>query len=1026
MTTPNMDTSSMNWDLMPQLSRDERFRNGNPKDIEKVIAWTKSQFDNIKSARAATERQWYLNLSFFFGKQNVVYRQGPNMIVGSSGNLYVPPAPYWRSRPVLNRIRPAMRKEMSKLTAQKPSVTVVPATNDDRDLFAAQAGEQVWDSLYREKKVAWNLRRTIWWSTITGTGFLKSFWDPTKIDEGAGLQGMDQPGDICIDLVTPFHLFVPDFRAEGVEDQPYIIQAQLKSREAVSLMFPGLNITGGEKTQTDILDDVWLNLIGASTQTDKKQVLCLEVWIKPGAVQLFPEGAMFTIVGDQVVQGMEGWPYSHGMYPYAKFDSIPSGKFYSDSVITDLIPIQREINRIHGQIIENKNRMAKLQLIAPKGSIDATKITTEPGQVIFYNPGLAPPQPIPVQGIPSYVMQELDRLQVEFDNISGQHEISRGQTPSGVTAGCVDPETQALTRTGWKSYTEIFEGDEIYAFDPETGTGKWSRVNLMLSMPYKGDVCKMNGAFHSSITTPDHKWWVTNTHNGKQRKTESQLLKANDSIPVVAFKGEYYDSDISIELAELLGWIVADGHFAYYRYKDENHLCGIKIHQSETANNHKCDRIQYLFDTLNLEYTYSEDSTGISCWYICESDAKWIRDLIPDKRIPVELMSDLSPELIQAFIDGLIGGDGSFNKSGSARLHTKWPEEAEAFQIVCNFIGKSVGIYQGVSKTSTNGLAFTCTVREEKYNRIVVKRNRLRTEYYEGIVWCPSVDTGFWLARKDGHTFVTGNTAIAFLQEQDDSILAGAFDSLEEGIEKVAHLTLGYVQQFWTIPRMLKTVGNDGAFDVLTLKGSDLRGNNDIRVEAGSSLPTSKAAKMAFIMDLMKMQFIPPDKGLQLLEMGGVQKLYENIQRDAKQAQRENTKMAAATEEQVQTYTQGIAMEQQTNPEKYFDPFTGQPKGPVGVDGMPLMPLIVPVNKWDNHEIHIEEHNNYRKSAAYDALDDTQKNLYEEHVNQHVEMLVVGSMGAGGIAPVAGPEGPEAQENPLAPGFEEVPGGGAV
>lgn len=532
MTTPNMDTSSMNWDLMPQLSRDERFRNGNPKDIEKILTWTKSQFNNIKSARAATERQWYLNLAFYFGKQNVVYRQGPNLIVGSTGNLYVPPAPYWRSRPVVNKIRTAITKEGAKLTAQKPNVTIVPATNDDRDLFAAQAGEQVWDSLYRAKRVAWSLRRTLWWTSNTGTGFMKSFWDPNKIDKGAGMQGQDQEGDICIDPVTPFHLFAPDFRAEGIEDQPFLIQAQLKSREAVKLLFPGLNITGGEKTQADILDDTWLNLIGASTQTDKNQVLCLEVWIKPGAVQLFPEGAMFTIVGDQVVQGMEGWPYEHGLYPYAKFERIPSGKFYADSVITDLIPVQREINRIHGQIIENKNRMAKLQLLAPKGSVDASKITTEPGQVIFYNPGLAPPQPMPVQSIPSYVMQELDRLQVEFDNISGQHEISRGQTPAGVTAG----------------------------------------------------------------------------------------------------------------------------------------------------------------------------------------------------------------------------------------------------------------------------------------------------------------------------------TAIAYLQEQDDSILSYAFDSLEEGIEKIAHMTLGYVQQFWSIPRMLRTVGNDGAFDVLTLKGSDLRSNNDIRVEAGSSLPTSKAAKMAFIMDLMKME----------------------------------------------------------------------------------------------------------------------------------------------------------------------------
>lgn len=690
---------------MPQLSRDERFRNGNPKDIEKILSWSKSQFDNIKSARAATERQWYLNLAFYFGKQNVVYRQGPNLIVGSTGNLYVPPAPYWRSRPVINKIRPIIRKEMSKLTAQKPNVTVVPATNDDRDLFAAQAGEQVWDSLYRAKRVAWALRRTVWWTCNTGTGFLKSFWDPNKIDKGAGLQGMDAQGDICIDPVTPFHLFAPDFRAEGIEDQPYLIQAQLKSREAVQLMFPGLNITGGERGQADILDDTWLNLIGASTQTDKKQVLCLEVWVKPGAVQLFPEGAMFTIVGDQVVQGMEGWPYQHGLYPYAKFDHIPSGKFYADSSIVDLIPLQREINRTHGQIIENKNRMAKLQLLAPKGSVDASKITTEPGQVIFYNPGLTPPQSMPVQSIPSYVMQELDRLQVEVDNISGQHEISRGQTPAGVTAG----------------------------------------------------------------------------------------------------------------------------------------------------------------------------------------------------------------------------------------------------------------------------------------------------------------------------------TAIAYLQEQDDSILSHTFDSLEEGIEKVAHMTLGYVQQFWTIPRMLKTVGNDGAFDVLTLKGSDLRSNNDIRVEAGSSLPTSKAAKMAFIMDLMKMNFIPPDKGLQLLEMGGVQKLYENIQRDAKQAQRENTKMAAATEEVVQQFTEGIAMEMQANPEKYFDTLTGQPKGPVGVDGMPLQPLLVPVNKWDNHAVHIEEHNNYRKSAAYEALDDTQKNLFEEHVNQHVEMMVVGSMGAGSVGPPIDESGgmPAGPESPVA-GFEEGPDAGAV
>lgn len=668
MTTPNMPESSMSLDSSTEqqqpLTNDERFKKGNDKDLQKIRTWAKHEFDAIKNARSAVERQWYLNLAFYFGKQNVVYRQGPNMIVGASGNLYVPPAPYWRSRPVINRIRPIIRQEMTKLTSQKPNVAVVPATNDDRDLFAAQAGEQIWESLYEERKFHHLLRRVTFWSQTCGTGFMKSYWDPDKIDRAA-----NQMGDVCMEPLTPFHLFAPDLRQEEIESQPYLIHAQMKSREQIELQFPGQDFSGS-KDQSDILDDSWINLMGASNQTDKKSLMCMEVWVKPGMVKLFPQGAMFTMVGDTIVQGMEGLPYQHGLFPFAKFDHIPSGKFYGDSSIVDLIPLQREYNRTRGQIIEAKNRMAKPQLMAPKGSIDPAKITSEPGQVILYTPGLTPPQPIPLSPLPSYVLQEVDRIIQDMDDISGQHDVSRGQTPAGVTAA----------------------------------------------------------------------------------------------------------------------------------------------------------------------------------------------------------------------------------------------------------------------------------------------------------------------------------TAISFLQEQDDSKLSHTYDSLEEGIQKIAQMTLGYVVQFWDVPRMIKTVGTDGAFDVLTLKGSDLNGNTDVRVEAGSALPTSKAARTAWIMDLMKMGFIPPQEGLKLLEMGGVSKLYEAVRRDEKQAQRENTKMAAATQELVDQASAGLEQEMQNNPAKYFDLTTGESKLMTGIDGAPVFPLIVPVNKWDNHEIHIETHNNYRKSAAFDTLDDVQKALFEEHVNQHVEQITVTSM----------------------------------
>jgi hypothetical protein len=340
----------------------ERFSGSNDKELREIVSWVKENFLNIKMARAQIERQWYLNLCFYYGKQNVVFRQLPNFVVGTSGSLYVPPAPYWRSRPVINRIRPTIRSELARLTKQKPSAHIVPASSDDLDLFAAQAGEQIWESQYRDKNLKSVFRRWVWWALICGNGFLKSYWNPDAIDNVSNLMG-----DIDYCHETPFHVFVPDFREESLEGQPFLIHAQVKSEEWVKINYPDVDYSSNVDKENEILDQSWLNLVGAQNMKGQKGVLCLEIWVKPGGHHKFPEGAMFTVVGDTIVQGMEGWPYEHQYFPFAKLDHIPTGRFYSDSSIVDLISLQREYNRTRGQIIENKNRMSKLQLVAEKG-----------------------------------------------------------------------------------------------------------------------------------------------------------------------------------------------------------------------------------------------------------------------------------------------------------------------------------------------------------------------------------------------------------------------------------------------------------------------------------------------------------------------------------------------------------------------------------------------------------------------------------------------------------------------------------
>jgi hypothetical protein len=400
------------------------------KQDASLATWVEDQFKSMKAARQDQERQWYLNLAFYFGNQYIKPMGALNSLTFTT-----PKAPPWRVRLVVNRIRPAIRTEVAKLIAQKPTVYVIPATGEEEDKAAAKASGQIWEAAYRDKEFKKILRRALWWGSICGNSFIKEYWDagtgPEMINPMTGEK--TTAGDVEMEVVSPFHVFVPDLTLEDIEQQPYVIHSTLKDIGYVRRVY-GFEATPNASSNDSLIDNRYLNIVNEASVNKKDQVLMHEVWIKPHGHKLFPEGGLLTVINSKVVQRIDKYPYPHGEFPFAKFDHVQTGKFYSDSVITDLIPLQRELNRTRSQIIESKNLMAKPQLIAPRGSVQARKITSEPGQVIEYTPGLTPPTPLPMQSLPAYVLQEVDRLMADMDDIAGTTEMSRGQNPSQVTA----------------------------------------------------------------------------------------------------------------------------------------------------------------------------------------------------------------------------------------------------------------------------------------------------------------------------------------------------------------------------------------------------------------------------------------------------------------------------------------------------------------------------------------------------------------------------------------------------------------
>lgn len=612
MTAPVIDPSST-LQTEPPGTLISNLVGANPTE-KQLLQFITTNYQKIQNARRATERQWYINLAFYFGKQYVTIATVSS--TNNSFKMYVPPAPPWRVRLTINRIRPTVRQEMASLFGQVPRFTVVPATTEDLDLVAARAGEQIFDWIYDSKKVYTSTKQAGWWACITGTGFLKSYWNGNDYD-----QLNQMKGDICIEAITPFNIFVPDFRATDIEQQPYVIHAMTQTAQWVKNNWPDLK--GPMQTNPQaVLDDSFLNIQGARNLTkDQSQILVLECWFKPGSHPLMPKGGLVTVVGGQVAQCIQKYPYQHGKFPFAKIENIPSGKFYGESMVTDLVPIQKEYNRTRSQIVESKNMMGKPKLMAPRGSVDASKITSEPGQVVYYTPGFNPPTPLVMPELPGYIMDQVAQLQQDMADLSGINANNTNNVPSGTSA-----------------------------------------------------------------------------------------------------------------------------------------------------------------------------------------------------------------------------------------------------------------------------------------------------------------------------------TALSFMQEQDDAMLADTTDSLEDAIEKIGQLVLAYSNQYWTEARKVKILGTDGAFDAAAYSSTDLRGNCDLRVESGSALPTSKAAKQAFIMDLIKLGAVPIDQALELLEIGGIEKVYDDYLADKHQAQRENLRMQAGT---------------------------------------PLK-----VNEWDNHQVHITEHNRFRKSTTFEILKTEFKIIFQNHVMAHQAALI--------------------------------------
>jgi hypothetical protein len=195
---------------------------------------------------------------------------------------------------------------------------------------------------------------------------------------------------------------------------------------------------------------------------------------------------------------------------------------------------------------------------------------------------------------------------------------------------------------------------------------------------------------------------------------------------------------------------------------------------------------------------------------------------------------------------------------------------------------------------------------------------------------------------------VTAGTALRLLLERAQTRFTPVAKYGEKVWQDVCSDLLCMAQEFWTDERISKIQGPGNTWEIIQFSKADLKGDVDVIVEAGSSLPKSIVGEQALVQDLVTMGVInpqDPETQYKILERFGCTDLLGDTDENIKQAQREN-----------------------------YD-FQNE-------DIEPVMDLII-----DMHQAHVKIHKQLALTSDFKTWAPEKQNVFRQHILSHMMAL---------------------------------------
>lgn len=189
---------------------------------------------------------------------------------------------------------------------------------------------------------------------------------------------------------------------------------------------------------------------------------------------------------------------------------------------------------------------------------------------------------------------------------------------------------------------------------------------------------------------------------------------------------------------------------------------------------------------------------------------------------------------------------------------------------------------------------------------------------------------------------VESSKAIALLRESDDDRLAELHRTIKSATTEMAWQQLELARQYVKEDVVVATYSRDGVPEVKRFKGANAKAGQRVRVTMGTGLARSRAAREEQVYRMAELGIIDDREVIAELLDIPVGTISPSKAHDIRLARNENITIA---------------------------------------NGEAVKP-----NSWDDHGIHLREHNDYRKTQEYLMASDDVKQKFEYHCVTHEEM----------------------------------------